>query len=52
VATKSNFYFTLDEDKKNENVQVNKWIDTKDLTEDKLFEIYGYYSLMIDMHIA
>ena len=76
MATKSNFYFTLDEDKKNknlrlhhfeapgnlhrhpniilphENVQVNQWIDTKDLTEDKLFEIYGYYSLMIDMHIA
>jgi hypothetical protein len=22
------------------------------LTEEKLFEIYGYYSLMVDMHIA
>lgn len=27
-------------------------MDTKDLTEDKLFEIYAYYSLLIDMHIA
>ena len=27
-------------------------METKDLTEDKLFEIYAYYSLMVDMHIA
>ena len=35
-----------------EHVDVSHFIDTKDLTEDKLFEIYGYYSLLIDMHIA
>lgn len=76
MATKSNFYFSVDEDKKNKNIKVhnveapgNKYrhpnvilphehvdvknfMNTKDLTEDKLFEIYGYYSLMIDMHIA
>ena len=76
VATKSNFYFSIDEDKlkKNlkvydfkapgnkyrhpnvilphEHVDVQHFIDTKDLTEDKLTEIYAYYSLMVDMHIA
>lgn len=76
VATKSNFYFSVDENKKSKNLKVynfdapgNKhrhpnvilphehvdiqhFMDTKDLTEDKLFEIYAYYSLMIDMHIA
>jgi hypothetical protein len=76
VATKSNFYFSLDENKKSKNLKVydfeapgNKfrhpnvilphehcdiqnYLDTKDLTEDKLFEIYAYYSLLIDMHIA
>jgi len=76
VATKSNFYFKVDENKKQKNLKVydinapgNKYrhpnvilphehvdiqhfMDTKDLTEDKLFEIYGYYSLLIDMHIA
>jgi len=76
VATKSNFFFSIDENKKSKNLRVynieapgNKFrhpnvilphehvdiqhfLDTKDLTEDKLFEIYGYYSLMIDMHIA
>ena len=35
-----------------ENVHIQRYIDTSNLTEDKLFEIYGYYSLMIDMHIA
>lgn len=35
-----------------EHVDIQHFIDTKSLTEDKLFEIYGYYSLMIDMHIA
>ena len=76
VATKSNFYFSIDEGKVGKNLKVwdfeapgNKYrhpnvilphehcdiqnyIDTKDLTKDKLFEIYGYYSLLIDMHIA
>ena len=76
VATKSNFYFSVDEKKKGKNLKIydfeapgNKYrhpnvilphehcdvqhyIDTKDLTEDKLFEIYAYYSLLIDMHIA
>ena len=35
-----------------EHVDIQHFIDTKSLTEEKLFEIYGYYSLMIDMHIA
>ena len=76
MATKSNFYFSLDEHKKDKNIKVydfeapgNKYrhpnvilphehcdiqhyVDTRDLTQDKLFEIYAYYSLMIDMHIA
>jgi len=76
VATKSNFYFSLDENKKSKNLKVydfeapgNKfrhpnvilphehcdiqnYLDTRDLTEDKLTEIYAYYSLLIDMHIA
>ena len=76
VATKSNFYFKIDEDKvrKNlkvydfkapgnkyrkpnvilphEHVDVQNFLDTKDLTEEKLTEIYAYYSLMVDMHIA
>lgn len=76
VATKSNYYFNVDENKKNKNLRVydfnapgNKYrhpnvilphehcdiqhyVNTADLTEDKLFEIYAYYSLMIDMHIA
>jgi len=76
VATKSNFYFKVDEGKgdKNlkvynfkapgnkyrhpnvilphENVNIQKWIDTKSLTKDKLYEIYAYYTLLVDMHIA
>lgn len=35
-----------------EHCDIQHYIDTKDLTRDKLFEIYAYYSLMIDMHIA
>jgi len=35
-----------------EHVDVNNYINTDGLSEDKLFEIYGYYSAMIDMHIA
>lgn len=76
VATRSNFYFKVDEDKvkKNikqydleapgnkfrhpnvilphEHVDVQHFIDTKSLTPEKLTEIYAYYSLLIDMHIA
>lgn len=76
VTTKSNFYFSIDENKKSKNLKVydfeapgNKfrhpnvilphehcdiqnYLETKDLTDDKLFEIYAYYSLLIDMHIA
>lgn len=76
VATKSNFYFSIDEGKAAKNLKVydfeapgNKhrhpnvilphehcdiqnYMDTKDLSEDKLVEIYAYYSLLIDMHIA
>lgn len=35
-----------------EHVDIQHYIDTRDLTEDKLFEIYAYYSLLVDMHIA
>jgi hypothetical protein len=76
VATQSNFYFKINEDKVKKNLKVydfkapgNKYrhpnvilphehcdiqhyLDTKDLTQDKLMEIYAYYSLMIDMHIS
>lgn len=76
VATKSNFYFSVDENKVNKNlkvydfeapgnkyrvpniicphqgVNIQQYVDTSSLTEDKLFEIYAYYTLMIDMHIA
>lgn len=76
VKTKSNFYFSVDENKKSknlkifntkapgnahrhasvilphENVHIQRWFNTKDLTEDKLFEIYGYYSHLIDLHIS
>lgn len=35
-----------------EHIDIQHYVDTKTLTEDKLFEIYAYYSLMVDMHIA
>ena len=35
-----------------ENVHIQRWFNTKDLTEEKLFEIYGYYSHLIDLHIS
>jgi len=35
-----------------EHTDIQHYIETKSLTEDKLFEIYGYYSLLVDMHIA
>jgi len=35
-----------------EHTDIQHYMDTKDLSHDKLMEIYGYYSLMVDMHIA
>lgn len=35
-----------------EHVHITHWLNTKDLTEDKLFEIYAYYSYMVDLHIS
>lgn len=76
VATKANFYFSIDDKKVDKNlmvynfdapgnkyrhpnvilphehINVQNFIDTKDLTQDKLMEIYAYYSLLVDMHIA
>lgn len=76
VKTKSNFYFSIDENKKeknlkiynkkapgnahrhpsvilpHENVHIQRYINSKDLTEEKLYEIYAYYSHLIDLHIS
>ena len=76
VKTKSNFYFRIDEHKKDSNLKVynvrapgNKhrkpyvmlphehvhithYLETEGLTEDKMKEIYAYYSYMIDLHIS
>lgn len=76
MKTKSNFYFSVDENKRqknlkiynkkapgnahrhpsvilpHENVHVQRFLNTKDLTEEKLFEFYGYYNLLIDLHIS
>jgi hypothetical protein len=35
-----------------EHVHISHWLNTKDLTEDKLTEIYAYYSHLIDLHIS
>lgn len=35
-----------------EHCDIQHYVDTKDLTQDKLYEIYAYYSLLVDMHIA
>jgi hypothetical protein len=35
-----------------EHCDIQHFLDTKDLTQDKLFEIYAYSSLLVDMHIA
>lgn len=35
-----------------EHCDIQHYIDTKELTPEKLTEIYAYYSLLIDMHIA
>ncbi len=76
VVTKSNFYFTVDETKKERNLQIhnikapgNKYrkpqyiiphehvsadhpVDVTGLEGDKLWELYGYYAYMVDLHIA
>lgn len=33
-------------------MNVQNYVDVENLTEDKLLEVYGYYSYLIDMHIA
>jgi hypothetical protein len=35
-----------------EHTHVQHFLDTSDMTQDKLFEMYGYYSLLVDLHIA
>ncbi len=35
-----------------EHIDVENYIDTTGLEGDKLFELYGYYSYLIDLHIA
>lgn len=36
-----------------EYIDISNYIDTDGLdSEDKLFEMYGYYAYLIDMHIA
>lgn len=35
-----------------ENVHIQRFFNVKDLTEEKLFEIYAYYSHLIDLHIS
>jgi len=35
-----------------EHVHIQHWFDTENLTQDKLTEIYAYYSHMIDLHIS
>jgi len=35
-----------------EHCDIQHYVDTRELTDDKLKEIYAYYSLLIDMHIA
>lgn len=76
IKTKSNFYFKVDENKRQKNlkiyntkapgnahrhpsvilphehVHIQHWFNTKELTEDKLQEIYAYYSHLIDLHIS
>jgi hypothetical protein len=35
-----------------ENVHIQRYFNVKELTEDKLYEIYAYYSHLIDLHIS
>jgi hypothetical protein len=76
VKTKSNFFFSIDENKKDKNlkiynkkapgnahrhpsvilphehIHIQRYLDTKELTPEKLTEIYAYYSHLIDLHIS
>ncbi len=35
-----------------EHVNIQKWLDTSELTPEKLSEIYAYNQLLVDLHIA
>jgi hypothetical protein len=35
-----------------EHINIQRYVDTASLNPEKLNEIYAYYSLMVDMHIA
>lgn len=76
VVTRKNFFFAVDETKKqtnlkvhnirapgnkyrkpqyilpHEHVDIQNYVDTAGLKGDKLFELYGYYSYLVDLHIA
>ena len=76
VITRKNFFFQVDETKKDRNLAVhniyapgNKYrhpqvilphehvstqhpIDTTGVDSDKMFELYGYYAYLTDLHIA
>ena len=76
IITKSNFYFAIDEGKKERNVRVvnpkapgnihrhpsigmphgkvdiEKYVDTKDMDREKLMEMYAHHSHLIDLHIS
>ena len=76
VVTRKNFFFAVDETKKqtnlkvhnirapgnkyrkpqyilpHEHVDIQNYVDTAGLEGDKLFELYGYYSYLVDLHIA
>ena len=76
VVTRKNFFFAVDETKKqtnlkvhnirapgnkyrkpqyilpHEHVDIQNYVDTTGLEGDKLFELYGYYSYLVDLHIA
>jgi len=76
VNTKSNFYFKIDETKKDKNIRVynmrapgnnrrhasvmlphehihvQHYMNTEGLDQEKLYEVYAYYSHLIDLHIS
>jgi tellurite resistance-related uncharacterized protein len=76
AVTKSNFYFSIDENKRDtnlkifnpkapgnhyrhpsvilphENVHIQRYMNVKDLTEEKMTEIYAFYNQLIDLHIS
>jgi hypothetical protein len=35
-----------------EHIDIQHYVDTEGLEGDKLWELYGYYSYLIDLHIA